>query len=96
MRRAHRTDCNQARIIEVLRAIGCTVCDTSALGGGYPDLTVGRNGRNYLLEIKDGDQPPSRQSLTGPEAVFHNEWKGQIAIVNSVETALAAVGAQLQ
>lgn len=96
MRRAHRIDDNQARIVAVLRAIGCSVHDTSALGGGFPDLVVGRNGRNYLIELKDGDKPPSRQSLTGPEAVWHDGWKGHVAIVNDAATALAAVGAELQ
>ncbi len=96
MRRAHRTDSNQQTIVNALEAIGCSVAVTSALGNGFPDIVAGRNGINYMLEIKDGDQPPSGQALTTPEMIFHTNWKGKISIVNSVESALVAVGAKMQ
>lgn len=41
MRRAARTDANQVEIVSALRAIGCSVSDTSGVGGGFPDLAVG-------------------------------------------------------
>ena len=47
-----RVDANQAVIVAVLRAAGASVFDTHELGHGYPDLTVGFFGRNYLIEIK--------------------------------------------
>lgn len=93
---ARRTDDNQTEVIKALRAIGCTVQSLSGVGEGCPDLLVGRNGINYVLEVKDGSKPPSDQSLTTKEAIWHNEWKGQKAVVASVREALAAVGAQLQ
>jgi hypothetical protein len=93
---AKRVDNNQSRIVDVLRSIGCSVSVTSMVGNGFPDIAVGRNGITYLLEIKDGNQPPSKQALTGHEAVWHDSWKGNVSIVNSVETALIAIGAKMQ
>jgi hypothetical protein len=42
-------------------------------------------GINYLLEVKDGEKPPSQRKLTADEVRFHNSWMGQIAIVNSID-----------
>lgn len=96
MRRAARTDDNQGKIVAALRAVGATVQSLAAVGSGVPDLLVGINGRNHLMEVKDGDKPPSRQSLTTDEMIWHDQWKGKVEIVNSVEQALAAIGAKLQ
>ena len=96
MRYAHKVDSNQAKIVSALRAIGATVTILSAVGKGCPDLCVGIFRRNYLLEVKDGDKPPSAQAMTSEEAIWHNEWKGQAAIVRNVKEALAAVGATMQ
>lgn len=93
MRRAARTDANQQRIVEVLRGVGATVHPTHQLGAGFPDLVVGFRGVNYLLEVKDGNKPPSKQALTDDEAEFITGWLGQVHIVNSDESALRAIGA---
>lgn len=94
--RARRTDENQGDIVKALRAIGCTVAITSGVGNGFPDLVAGRNKRTYMLEVKDGDKCESARQLTAEEAIFHNEWKGHLAIVTNVKEALAAVGAVVQ
>jgi hypothetical protein len=94
--RARRVDANQTPIVDALRAIGCTVQSLAMVGQGVPDLLVGINGRNFLMEVKNEDQPPSKQSLTTDELLWHNEWKGKVAIVRNVKEALAAIGAQLQ
>ena len=92
MRRAGRVDANQAEIVKTLRACGCKVRILSPLGDGIPDLLVGRLGRNYLLEVKDGSKPPSARELTPAEWEFHETWTGQACVVESVEEALRAVG----
>lgn len=99
-RRAARTDTGQAEIVAALRAVGCTVAVTSDVGGGFPDLVVGLANRgegperlNLLLEIKDGSKPPSARRLTPAEQAWHAAWRGQVAVVASVDEALAAVGA---
>jgi hypothetical protein len=94
--RARRIDDNQSQIVKALRAVGCSVTSTAAMGEGFPDLAVGIHGKTYLMEVKDGDKPPSRQLLTTDELLWHNEWRGQVAIVTNVREALAVIGGQLQ
>jgi len=92
MRRNPRIDANQPEIASALRKAGATVSITSAVGKGFPDIVVGFRGRNYLLEIKDGSKVPSAQKLTPDEQNWHNTWRGQVLVVNSVNSALAALG----
>lgn len=89
--RACRTDSNQTEIVKALRKIGCTVTPTHMVGDGFPDLVVGRNGVNHLLEIKDGAKVPSKRELTKDEKKFHIEWRGTVNIVYSVDDALRVV-----
>ena len=91
MRRAAKVDANHAEIVAALRKCGCTVQSLAALGGGVPDLLVGRAGRNYLLEVKDGDKPPSARSLTPDELRWLHQWRGAAQVVETVEEALKAV-----
>jgi len=91
MRRAARTDANQTQIVEALRVIGATVRVISQ-GEGIPDLLVGFQGKTALLEVKDGRKPPSARVLTPAEQKFFDEWRGgTLAIVNSVDEAIAVV-----
>ena len=87
-RRSARTDDNQTDIVDALRAIGCSVRITSNVGDGFPDLIIGDRGINYLMEVKDGNKAKSRQNLTDDQKDFHDEWRGQVVVVNSVVSAL--------
>ena len=92
MRRAARIDANQPGIVKELRQIpGVSVAITSALGDGYPDLTVGFRGRTYLFEIKDPDKPPSKRRLTEEEAEFFARWRGHVAKVESANEILSVL-----
>ncbi len=91
MRRAAKVDDNQKDIINALRAIGCTVQPLHAVGQGCPDLLVGFRSRNFLLEVKDGAKYCSQQALTKPQIDWHSSWEGQVAIVNSVASAIEYV-----
>ena len=93
MRKRAATDRNQAEIVNALKRIGCTVHCTHQLGDGFADIVVGFRGVNYLMEIKDGEKPPSAQRLTPHEREFHDKWQGSIVVVNSIDAALHAVGA---
>ena len=86
-----RTDANQQEIINELRKIGCSVFDASQFGNGFTDLVVGRAGVNWLMEVKDGSKPPSTQALTKDQKKFHDEWRGQKAVVRSPDEAIAIV-----
>jgi Holliday junction resolvase len=86
---AKRTDSNQREIVDIFRAIGATVQILSMVGKGCPDIIVGYQGVNYLIEIKDGKKPPSGQKLTEHEEKFFNTWKGQVCLINSSDQAIA-------
>lgn len=67
MRRAARTDANQAEIIKSLRDIGCRVFYIKE----PVDLLVGYRGHTLVLEVKvDGGR------LTKPQIEFVAQWNG--------------------
>jgi len=87
MRRVARRDANERRVIDALRACGAYVKQIN--DEGFVDLLVWYRGHVLLLEVKDGDKPPSARALTPAEAKFHAEWPGQnLHIVNSEHEAL--------
>ena len=87
MKYALRTDRNQGEIVKALEKAGCTVW----IIGKPVDLLVGVAGVNYLLEVKDGDKPPSGRKLTKAQRDF-KDWGGSWSVVNNIDEALEAVG----
>lgn len=85
MRRAGRVDQNQGEIVDALRKAGWSVQSIASMGGGVPDLLVGRDGLNLLLEIKDGKKSPSKRMLTDDEREWHEKWNGNVRIVESLD-----------
>lgn len=86
-----RTDANHRIVTEALRAFGWHVEDTSRLGGGFPDLVCGKNGRIVLVEVKDGAKPLSKQALTPDEARVHAAFMAAgvpVQLIRSVEEAV--------
>jgi len=81
MRIRARTDKNQANIVKEARKLGASVAITSQLGKGFPDIVIGHQGKNYLIEIKDGESPSSAQRLTPDEAHWHAAWRGSVHII---------------
>jgi Holliday junction resolvase len=75
-----RIDKNQNQIVKVLRHLGASVAITSMTGNGFPDLVIGIGKKNYLIELKSSD----KAQLTDCEKKFHDEWKGQICIINNI------------
>lgn len=96
MRKAARTDGNQAAIVKALREAGASVQILAAVGQGCPDLLVGHTWRgdlfNDLMEVKDPSKPKADQCLTPDQVKWHAEWKGQKAVVYTVEDALRVIG----
>jgi len=91
MRRKARVDANQKDIRDAFLAMGCSVADTSRLGEGFPDLVVGCSGVNLLIEVKDGDKPPSARKLTESEEKFMNGWLGQYTIIETEDQVIELV-----
>ena len=88
MRYANRIDANQNGIVDALRKAGAVVRIISQ-GDGIPDLLVGYQGYTILMEVKDGNKPPSARTLTPAEQKFFDEWRGgMVVIVNRVEEAI--------
>tara|TARA_R110001606_G_scaffold225925_2_gene374013 strand:- start:230 stop:520 length:291 start_codon:yes stop_codon:yes gene_type:complete len=85
MRKRARVDANQKQIVAQLRGIGCSVLHTHQLGKGAPDIIVGYNFNNYLIEIKDGEKPLGQQKLTPDEIQFQAEWQGNYYVINSFD-----------
>lgn len=88
MRRAAKIDANQPEIVAALRAVGCSVQTLAMVGKGCPDILVGIGKVNLLMEIKG-----EKGTLTDDQEDWHEAWRGQLAIVRSVEEALALVDA---
>lgn len=88
-----RVDANQPEIVARLREVGASVTPTHEIGRGFPDLAVGFRGVTYLFEVKDGSKPPSKRRLTPDEQEWHSLWRGQVAIIETIDDALRLIGA---
>jgi len=87
VRRAARADGNQRALTQALRRLGASVHLTHTVGQGFPDAVVGFRGENYLIEFKiEGGE------LTGDEPDWHAAWRGQVAVVRSLDDALQVLG----
>ena len=84
MRRAAKIDDNQKEIVEALRKAGRSVQLLHTVGEGCPDLLVGFQGINYLIEIKWD----KKARLTPKQIEFHSRWRGQRAIVTTIDEAI--------
>lgn len=92
--RAAKVDRNQSEIVSALRRVGASVEPLHAVGKGVPDLLVGFRGKNFLLEVKDEQKPPSARKLTPDQVRWHESWRGQKDVVKNVDEALAVILAQ--
>ena len=79
----HRLDANHAAIRDGLEAVGASVEPDGPL-----DLIVGFRGRNYLLEVKT-----AKGKLRPSQERFWAHWRGQKALVRTLEEALKEIGA---
>lgn len=83
-----RTDSNHSQIIKDLRKLHSVTVKSVASIKKFCDIIVGYKDRNYLIEIKDGEKPPSQRKLTPDEKEFHDEWTGQINIALNINDIL--------
>ena len=87
-RRVAKVDVNQPALVEQIRDLGYTVQHLHTLGKGCPDIMVGGKGKNYLFEIKN---PEYDGKLTADEQEWHDMWKGQVDIAETLEDILEVV-----
>lgn len=82
-----RRDANEEGIVRDLKRCGCTVQRLS--GKDMPDLLVGYQGENHLLEVKTENGRVKKGQLG-----WACEWRGRKPrLVRSSEEALRAIGA---
>lgn len=86
--RAKRVDANQPQIVAAFRNLGFSVVHTHTLGGGIPDISIGRSGFTHWIEIKNGALPPHEKQLTPQEKKFFTQDKGSKYVVESIEDVL--------
>ena len=91
MRRRGKVDGNHAAVVSELRGLGFSVVSLADIGGGVPDLLVGAGAHNFLFELKDPAQPPSKRVLTPDQRTFFAEWKGQVRKVTTTEEIVEVV-----
>lgn len=86
-RRAAKRDTNEAPIVRGLREIGATVQQLNEKDA--PDLVVGFRGDNYLFEVKD---PANYGKLRPGQKDWHENWRGQVHVIECVEDAWQVMG----
>ena len=82
MRRAANLDGNHGEIVEALLSItGVSVHSLAGVGCGVPDLLVGARGLTFLVEVKNGEKPPSHRTLTPDQTKWIGRWTGSPVVV---------------
>lgn len=81
-----KKDANHNEIVSAFEELGASVIDTSAMGGGFPDLIIGCCGVTVLVEIKNLKTSYGRQGLNKNQAKWKEQWTGgAYAVVSSVD-----------
>ena len=72
----YRKDKNHNRIVNVLHRLGFSWMDMAELGDGRPDGLAGRDGVNFLCEIKNPETAYGRKGLSDRQKRFAERWRG--------------------
>lgn len=78
--RYRKVDKNQPVIVEKLKANGFSVFSTHVVGEDVPDLVVGKDGINMLVEIKN----KNRRLRPGQVRFFQN-WNGHVILAHTAD-----------
>lgn len=73
MRRAAKKDANHNEIAKEFERLGWIVLDLSQLKNCC-DMAVTKEGRTFMVEVKDGSKPPSQRKLSEGEEKFKTKW----------------------
>lgn len=98
---AKKRDANEKPIVDALKALGASVYQMDGCGAGFPDLLVGYNGRNVLIEVKqpEGAYKPGGRNykakkqggLDDDQVLWHSRHNGQVATATTVDEAVQIV-----
>ena len=86
-RRAAKKDANHNEVADAFISLGYSVLDVSQLKKCC-DIIAGKGKRTIAVEIKDGAKPPSARKLSEGELDFKRSWRGEWALVESVNDVI--------
>jgi len=86
-RRAAKKDSNHNEITDAFKSLGYSVLDISQLKNCC-DAIVAKSNRTIAIEIKDGSKVPSARKLSEGEATFRDYWRGEWALIESVNDVI--------
>lgn len=86
MAKRNTADSNQPEIVEGLRKFGASVFHAGNVGAGFPDIVVGYNGQNYLMEIKT-----EKGELSDSQKLFIEKWFGKVYVIRSLSRAIEII-----
>lgn len=87
VRKRAKSDAVQTPFVAQLRDLGVSVQPIHQIGHGCPDILVGWKGQNYLFELK------SEKGVATPDEIeWLTKWKGQVALVRTLERILYTIG----
>lgn len=79
-----KRDSNESEIVDALLEVGATVDKLNMQDA--PDLMVGYQGQNFLIEVKTKTGKLRKGQIT-----WHENWDGQVAVVRTVDEALEVI-----
>lgn len=96
---AKKRDDNEGEIVKALEGLGASVYRMDGCGAGFPDLLVGHQGRNLLIEVKRPDAykrlgrhvHAKLGGLDPDQALWHARHEGQAAVATTVDEAIQIV-----
>jgi len=79
-----RIDRNQPEVVKEFRRLGYSVKPIHQVKKCC-DLLISKDKFTFLVEVKDGEKPPSARRLTEGEQEFKDSWQGRYYICISLE-----------
>lgn len=79
-----RVDANQTELVREAERLGAQVQRISNIGQGCPDLLGAKDGRWFVVEVKDGSKPPSKRKLNERQVEWHRRFDAPVWLWESV------------
>jgi len=73
-----KIDAIQPELVDHARKLGASVEMLHRVGSGVPDLLLGFEGKNYLVEVKS-----EKGKLNKLQVKWHTDWKGQKCVIRT-------------
>ncbi len=88
-RYARRKDSNHRAIVGIFEALGCSVLVLDVSTTGAPDLLIGRNGDDQLVEVKPMSSVRRTSDPRGTQLEWAAKWKGRwVDVVRNADDAV--------